>query len=643
MAMRVIHTENEGDGGDRLSEEEESALTEFLSHVNAWRDSRGLDPPLARGAALKFLMARRFNVDRSLLLYQSHESMRVKEGLSCIHPEKDEELKAELESGKFTILPVGEGVGATVAVFHASKHLPSSVSQRTTLQGVIYQLDAALADASTLRGGLIFIYNMTGSSYANFDYELSSKILHLLKGSYPARLKKVLIVTAPLWFKAPFKVLRLFVREKLRDRVYTVSNPQLASHIPPDAIPFEMGGKLRYNHEEWLKKCASIEVNTFEQTPGEEPTLEQLKTLTSAKGAPLSQHSIGSEAAPIPRSREDGNPTHNGEATSSPSSGFSEEDLSGEDTTGMDLLEFIKHVRAKGRRGLYEEYEEIRSRPASGTFETAKLPINQNKNRYMDVLCFDHTRVRLVKDCDGSNYINANFVDGFRQPRAFISTQGPLTHTFTAFWQMIWEQDIRVVVMTTKTMERHRQKCGQYWPEDEHGAMVCGYFEITSIDVQDRKDFIVTELTLFNTSIETSRTIYHFQFLSWPDYGVPSSALSMLHFLQCVREQQASVVNDEASESWKTSESPILVHCSAGIGRTGTFATLDYAIRKFTATGKIDIRSIVEKIRSQRASSIQVQDQYVFCHLAFLEYALNMKYVEEIDLSGFDDLYEESE
>ncbi|CAB4070325.1 unnamed protein product [Lepeophtheirus salmonis] len=497
--------------------------------------------------------------------------MRVKEGLSCIHPEKDEELKAELESGKFTILPVGEGVGAT----------------RTTLQGVIYQLDAALADASTLR---------------------APKSCTSSRGSYPARLKKVLIVTAPLWFKAPFKVLRLFVREKLRDRVYTVSNPQLASHIPPDAIPFEMGGKLRYNHEEWLKKCASIEVNTFEQTPGEEPTLEQLKTLTSAKGAPLSQHSIGSEAAPIPRSREDGNPTHNGEATSSPSSGFSEEDLSGEDTTGMDLLEFIKHVRAKGRRGLYEEYEEIRSRPASGTFETAKLPINQNKNRYMDVLCFDHTRVRLVKDCDGSNYINANFVDGFRQPRAFISTQGPLTHTFTAFWQMIWEQDIRVVVMTTKTMERHRQKCGQYWPEDEHGAMVCGYFEITSIDVQDRKDFIRCPCFIF---------------------------------CNVFGSKQASVVNDEASESWKTSESPILVHCSAGIGRTGTFATLDYAIRKFTATGKIDIRSIVEKIRSQRASSIQVQDQYVFCHLAFLEYALNMKYVEEIDLSGFDDLYED--
>ena len=94
----------------------------------------------------------------------------------------------------------------------------------------------------TQRSGLVFIYNMAGSKYANFDYDLSQKILTLLKGCYPARLKKVLIVTAPLWFKAPFKVLRLFVREKLRDRVFTVSTPQLVTHVPLEALPPLLGG-----------------------------------------------------------------------------------------------------------------------------------------------------------------------------------------------------------------------------------------------------------------------------------------------------------------------------------------------------------------------------------------------------------------
>ncbi|QQP51585.1 Uncharacterized protein FKW44_012998 [Caligus rogercresseyi] len=158
---------------------------------------------------------------------------------------------------------------------------------------------------------------------------------------------------------------------------------------------------------------------------------------------------------------------------------------------------------------------------------------------------------------------------------------------------MVWEQGVCVVVRRQDRGARKDQVRPVLAPGGIHALRG---LEITSIQVEDQKDFI----------------------------GMRSG------------EKQASLL--QGGE-----EPPIVVHCSAGIGRTGTFATLDYAINKFIATGKVDIRSIVEKIRSQRASSIQVQDQYVFCHLAFLEYALNMKYVEEIDLSGFDDIYEDSE
>jgi tyrosine-protein phosphatase non-receptor type 9 len=119
------------------------------------------------------------------------------------------------------------------------------------LESISFQLD-------TQRGGLVFIYNMSGSKYSNFDYDLSQKMLTLLKGAYPARLKKVLIVTAPLWFKAPFKVLRLFVREKLRDRVFTVSLPQLQTHVPLSAVPRDMGGSLDMDHEGWIERCADV-------------------------------------------------------------------------------------------------------------------------------------------------------------------------------------------------------------------------------------------------------------------------------------------------------------------------------------------------------------------------------------------------
>ena len=203
---------------------------------------------------------------------------------------------------------------------------------------------------------------------------------------------------------------------------------------------------------------------------------------------------------------------------------------------------------------------------------------------------------------------------------------------------MIWEQRVQVIVMTTKTIERHRPKCGQYWPEDCGTSIQTGLYVIHSEDIENSEDFVVTHLSIKNLMTDEQRAVCHFQFVSWPDYGVPESAVSMLHFLQRVREKQAEMV-DNLGSSWTghVLGPPIVVHCSAGIGRTGTFATLDSAIRKFKDIGKVDIRSTVERIRSQRAFSIQMPDQYVFCHLAFLEYVLNMEYVEEIDLTGFDD------
>lgn len=199
-----------------------------------------------------------------------------------------------------------------------------------------------------------------------------------------------------------------------------------------------------------------------------------------------------------------------------------------------------------------------------------------------------------------------------------------------------------VIVMTTKTIERHRTKCGQYWPEDVGEALtISEKFTVISTEVENCEDYIVTSLTLKNELTQESRLLSHFQFVSWPDYGVPDSALSMLAFLQRVREKQAELTRDlvEAGD-WQGGHElgpPMVIHCSAGIGRTGTFATLDMAIRKFEAEGCVDIRATVEQIRTQRAFSIQMPDQYVFCHLAFLEYVLNMEYVEEIDLTGFDD------
>jgi len=310
------------------------------------------------------------------------------------------------------------------------------------------------------------------------------------------------------------------------------------------------------------------------------------------------------------------------------------------DDNGVSLEEFIQYVRNKTRNGLFDEYQEIKSHPPDGTFDHARLTENLAKNRYTDVLCYDHTRVILQRDDNDpdSDYINANYVDGYRQRNAFISTQGPLPRTYSDTWQMVWEQRVVVIVMTTRTVERHRTKCGQYWPELEGTKLTCGIFTVESENIESYEDFIVTDLRLTNTTTGEERPVCHFQFTSWPDYGTPDSALSMLQFLQCVREKQAEMVA-VMTPAWPGHPlgPPMVVHCSAGIGRTGTFCTLDIAIRKFEATEKVDIKTTVDCIRAQRAFSIQMPDQYVFCHLAFLEYVLNMGYVEEIDLTGFDE------
>lgn len=329
---------------------------------------------------------------------------------------------------------------------------------------------------------------------------------------------------------------------------------------------------------------------------------------------------------------------------SSASSGFSDDDSLHCDAQGLSIEQFVQTVQTKGRSGLITEYQEIKARPPDGTFNHAKLRANLPKNRYTDVLCYDHSRV-LLSQVDGdptTDYINANFVDGYKQKNAFISTQGPLPKTTGDFWRMVWEQQTLVVVMTTRVMERGRCKCAQYWAEEEGGTATHGNFTVTTQAVEQHPDYVISSLLLHNTATEESRDVSHYQFTSWPDYGVPLSAMAMLDFLQRVRVCQSSMLA-ALGDTWAGHPRgpPIVVHCSAGIGRTGTFCTLDICISRLEETGTVDVRGTVERIRSQRAFSIQMPDQYIFCHLALIEYALSKGLISAPDLSAFDNGHSE--
>ncbi|XP_046814155.1 tyrosine-protein phosphatase non-receptor type 9 isoform X3 [Vespa crabro] len=634
-----------------LTVEQEQATKEFIEAVNKCRAGRRAGP-VSWSTAVKFLAARKFEVSRALALYEQHEATRRREGLAVLHPTQ-EPLLSELRTGKFTVLPSRDATGAAIAIFTAHLHLPQNTTHQTTLQGVVYQLDAALESADTQKHGLVFIYDMSDSKYQNFDYDLSQKILTLLKGGYPAKLKKVLIVTAPLWFKAPFKILRLFVREKLRDRVFTVSIPQLILHIPRESLPHRLGGTLEIQHEAWLLHCLKSMTN---RGGGElcevcvtprvgtplSPTLKNHTVHQNPNGTPISN-----PTSPI----IDKNKIKNGvsnigdieitngdvwmandeapspvQPPSSASSGFSDDDsLHGDlGLQAVTMEQLIEEIHSRGRAGLVAEYVEIRQRPPDGSFNNAKP--NQSKNRYTDVLCYDHSRVCLSQiDGDAtSDYINANFVDGYKQKNAFINTQGPLPKTCGDFWRMIWEQQTLVIVMTTRVVERGRTKCAQYWGPEPGDEVQAGGFTVTTLEVDINPDYTISMLLLTNNKTDETREVCHMLYTAWPDYGVPQSARALLQFLSLVRQQQNKLLASRG-DTWAGHPRgpPIVVHCSAGIGRTGTFCTLDICISRLEDTGTVDIRGTVEKIRAQRAYSIQMPDQYVFCHRALAEYALS--------------------
>ncbi|XP_075886638.1 tyrosine-protein phosphatase non-receptor type 9 isoform X2 [Nelusetta ayraudi] len=706
---------------EALTTQEQLAVEEFLGNVRSREQphSAGL---VSQPTAVKFLRARKFDVTRSIELFQAYKNTRIKEGIININPD-EEPLRSELLSGKFTVLPGRDAKGAALALFTARLHRPDVTTHKAVLQAIIYQLDKAIESLQTQRDGLIFIYDMTNSSYGNFDYELCVKILNLLK-------------------------------------VCTVKAPELPNHIPVPSLPEHLGGTSQYSHVAWIQSCVNTHANTVQGDNQEHDCVGSLlrsyslECSNSSAGATLSHgntqlgpeittansncyddsnanphnhcvalegrtHVSGQSAA----NRLQGNHQHwNGSAVSAtggscgpnantnghgrqappqsdtppdtplsqksegeaadgktdsagtpPSEGVAAEDGEQEEGVpplpqkslprpphqpysqspqlssswgpddddddrymevsvhvpeqgGMTVRELVEYVKRKKKRGIYQEYEDIRKEPPAGAFDYSKKLANQIKNRYSDVLCLDQSRVRLCQLCDDedetSDYINASFMDGYKQSNAYIATQGPLPKTFGDFWRMVWEQMVLLIVMTTRVVERGRVKCGQYWPLEEGRTEQHGYFLVRNTHIQVFQDFKLSCLELYNTQSGERREVCHYLYVSWPDFGVPKSASAMLDFREHVLQRRDAAVQSLGT-SWTGPPGgpPVVVHCSAGIGRTGTFCTLDICLSRLEDIGTVDIHQTVRRMRTQRAFSIQTWDQYYFCYTAVIEYA----------------------
>ncbi|CAH8626147.1 unnamed protein product [Heterobilharzia americana] len=827
-----------------------SEIQAFITKVKSLPGGTNIQQDEAEKAAHLYLRARKRDVERAVELYKANKRMRYTENVDSIDPLEDG-VRRELLSGKFTVLPAvcDDEIDATVAIFTAYRHWPPLTTHRDTLKGVLYQLDAAMMDEQSQKKGLIVLYDMRDTKYSNFDYHLCIKLLNLFKGVYPARLRKVIIIEPPFWFRAPFNVLRLFVREKMRDRIYSVGYDELNIHLPNTTLT-RLFSQLNSNqHFDWLLNCLKrtghishipndyftppslssiyqhnpllgnefiVQLNlyhndddnnnndmnmntnnnvitlprhnnttntnihlssihgslrypvkhrrcsddssmiTIETTPssvvvgeGEEEVVveretipitrlhnylmnENISSVNNLQTSTLpcrslltsttinnvfinklnnrmtdsmfqsfnrrifyqSDHHFSQFTLPKTKNNHGNNSGGGGGGSSITSTNFT-------DCNSLKNRLYITNPLSQTRLSISEFINRVQSVGSTGTCTRFAQASNKRRNRYLDVPCLDATAVEL----SDNTYIHANWVDGYRCPRAYILAQGPLENTTREFWMTIWEHRVVTIIMLTKIIEGQRPKCALYWPTrnplktqnsrhshhinntslqsmmipkdldsklvsetipisanyGEFQVVNCGEFieadglyrrsvlEVTckssttivnSMESNRQKSKSDIPINSKNSSVisvnplvESNKKleVYHYLYLGWPDFDVPVDSESFLKFLFTVKQSHKTRSSRNLSASLSSSSilvnhmndksnsiSPLLVHCSAGIGRTGTFVTTDICLQQANNEGYLDVPAVVSQLRCQRAGAVQVGKQYAFIHQALV-------------------------
>ncbi|XP_014872280.1 receptor-type tyrosine-protein phosphatase F isoform X2 [Poecilia latipinna] len=274
----------------------------------------------------------------------------------------------------------------------------------------------------------------------------------------------------------------------------------------------------------------------------------------------------------------------------------------------IDLADHIERLKANDGLRFSQEYESI-DPGQQFTWENSNMEVNKPKNRYANVIAYDHSRVVLtsVDAVPGSDYINGNYIDGYRKQNAYIATQGPLPETLSDFWRMVWEQRSNTIVMMTRLEEKSRVKCDQYWPS--RGTETYGMIQVTMLDTVELATYSVRTFALYKNGSSEKREVRQFQFMAWPDHGVPEYPTPILAFLRRVKACNPPDAG------------PMVVHCSAGVGRTGCFIVIDAMLERMKHEKTVDIYGHVTCMRAQRNYMVQTEDQYIFIHESLLEAA----------------------
>ncbi|XP_064327986.1 receptor-type tyrosine-protein phosphatase V-like isoform X2 [Phalacrocorax carbo] len=288
----------------------------------------------------------------------------------------------------------------------------------------------------------------------------------------------------------------------------------------------------------------------------------------------------------------------------------------------QNFKQYYEMKTASANHAFFQEFEELKEVGKEQPKVEAELPANVSKNRYPHVLPYDHSRVKLshLGEDPHSDYINANFMPGYTSQQEFIATQGPLKKTIEDFWRLVWEQNVCNIIMLTVCMENGRVLCDHYWPS-ESAPVSYGQVQVHLLTQSSSEEWTMREFKLWHEGLRAERHVSHLHYTAWPDHGIPESTTSIMTFRELVREHIQSTKDT----------GPTLVHCSAGVGRSGTFIALDWLLQQMKQEKVVDTFGVVYALRMNRYLMIQTLSQYIFLHSCILE-----KILEEplLGLSG---------
>ncbi|XP_056885165.1 receptor-type tyrosine-protein phosphatase H-like isoform X1 [Takifugu flavidus] len=279
--------------------------------------------------------------------------------------------------------------------------------------------------------------------------------------------------------------------------------------------------------------------------------------------------------------------------------------------------------------GFSEEYENLSPVGRDQTQKVALLPENKSKNRFVNILPYDWCRVKLSKSSPtASDYINASYMPGYNSKREYIATQGPLSSTLNDFWQMVWEQRVNGIVMVTNCTEKGRAKCEEYWPPFSKPCLY-GELLVTTTSEQEESNWTLREFTVKHRDTCEECRVKHFHFTVWPDHGVPLNTEILIQFRGLVRQH----IERQASSA------PTVVHCSAGVGRTGTIIALDVLLQQLQNQKAVGINDFVHRMRLHRTNMVQTESQYIFLHQCIMDCLPSDKKTEESMYANADIIY----